>query len=60
MNKEITINTNDNLKELINIIEQKKDLKNERWILAMFLLIAFNNGTDEDLKNRLMKILIDN
>ena len=27
MDKEITINTNDNLKELINIIEQKKDLK---------------------------------
>lgn len=60
MNKEITTNTNDNLKELINIIEQKKDLKNERWILAMFLLIAFNNGINEDLKNRLMKILTDN
>ena len=60
MNKETTTNTNDSLKELINIIEQKKDLKNERWILAMFLLIAFNNGIDEDLKNRLMKILIDN
>lgn len=51
---------NNNLKEIINIIEQKQDLKNERWILAMFLLVAFNNGIDEELKNRLIRILKDN